>query len=232
MNAALHSARSAKSSTESGARPTPRVALLEDDALIQNSLTSHLDSHGYEVQCFDTAGAFLEHRSESTPFCCVVVDLHLRGSSGWEVISGFRSRSPYSSLIVVSAHLDVRSVVRAMQAGALAVLEKPVSLDEFLVAVRTGCESAARSRTIDSLRTDARDRLARLSAREREVFDRVVAGLPSKNIAVELGISIRTVETFRSRVLAKTGVRSTADLVRLDLLDRGGDPGLTSLELH
>jgi two-component system response regulator FixJ len=196
---------------------------VEDDTSVQDSFTRLLDSHGYEVLIFDSASAFLEHRPESLPFCCVVVDLHLRGSSGWEVISGFRSRSPHSGLIVVSAHLDVRSVVRAMQAGALAVLEKPVNPDEFLVAVRSGCEFAERSRNRDARRTDARERLARLSGREREVFDRVVAGMASKNIAFELGISIRTVEAFRSRVLAKIDVRSTADLVRLDLLAKEGD---------
>lgn len=223
MNAVSDSARSVESSAEIAARPTRRVALLEDDSLVQVSFAKVLDSHGYEVECFETADAFLEHRSATQPFGCVVVDLQLRGSSGWEVISGFRTRSPHSSLVVASAHLDVRSVVRAMQAGALAVLEKPVSLDELLVAVRAGCESAERLQAVDALRTDARDRLARLSARETEVLDRVVAGLASKNIASELGISIRTVEAFRSRVLAKIDVRSTAELVRLHLLARKDD---------
>lgn len=100
------------------------------------------------------------------------------------MIAGLREVAPHAGLVVVSAHLDVRSVVRAMLSGASAVLEKPVCLDEFLDAVGRGCENAAQWATEEGLRIDAAERLARLSTREREVFERVVAGLASrKNIA-------------------------------------------------
>lgn len=207
---------------------TPTVALVEDDVAVQECLAQALGTCGYVVRPFDNAEAFLRSAAGFEALCCVVVDLHLRGSSGWEVIAGLREIAPHAGLVVVSAHLDVRSVVRAMLAGASAVLEKPVGLDEFLAAVRRGCENAAQSRLREKLRIDAEARLARLSAREREVFERVVAGLASKNIAFELGISIRTVEAFRSRILAKTGARSTAELVRLDLLARGQVDGTVS----
>lgn len=207
---------------------TPTVALVEDDAAVQECLAQALGARGYVVRPFDNAGAFLHSAAGFVSLCCVVVDLHLRGSSGWEVIAGLREVAPHAGLVVVSAHLDVRSVVRAMLAGASAVLEKPVCIDEFLDAVRRGCENAAQSKLRERLRIDAGARLARLSAREREVFERVVAGLASKNIAFELGISIRTVEAFRSRILAKTGARSTPELVRLDLLARGQVDGTVS----
>ncbi|NUP95205.1 MAG: response regulator transcription factor [Planctomycetaceae bacterium] len=225
MNSVADSITSSHAAAPREAPRTPTVALVEDDLSVQDCLGAALGARGYVVRPFDSAEAFLRSAPGFDTLCCVVVDLHLRGSSGWEVIGGLRDVAPHSGLVVVSAHLDVRSVVRAMLAGASAVLEKPVCLDEFLDAVRRGCENAEHSRRQERLRIDAGERLARLSAREREVFDRVVAGLASKNIAFELGISIRTVEAFRSRILSKTGARSTAELVRLDLLARGKDEG-------
>jgi len=201
----------------------PLVLLVEDDLVVQESIVRLLEGSGFAVGALDSAQDFASVCASAQP-CCVVVDLRLRGSSGWEVIAEKTRRLPYVGLVVASAHLDVRSVVRAMKSGATAVLEKPLDPFELLDAVQRACEHTRRTARAARARDDARERIARLTARELEVFERVVNGSASKTIAFELGISIRTVEAFRSRILSKTGAQSLADLVRLDQLsERGGD---------
>jgi two-component system response regulator FixJ len=188
------------------------VAIVDDESSICDSLQMLLRAAGYVTRVFSTAEALLR---ESLPsFACVLVDLRLPGMNGLELQEELRRHALSPPVIVITAHGDVSSARAALLAGAVDFLEKPIDNDELLTAVRAAVAGDYRLQQSRVADARARTLLATLSAREREVFDKIVGGLHNREIAMDLGISQRTVEVYRAHVMMKLQARRLADLLR------------------
>jgi len=135
--------------------------------------------------------------------------------SGLELLQRLKTEGGGPPVIMITGHADIRLAVRAMKAGAMAFLEKPVQYDELVVNIERALELARNSVALSSLRETAARRIAGLTSRERQVVEMVVEGNPNKQIAYVLGISQRTVETHRATAMKKIGARSLSELIHL-----------------
>jgi two-component system response regulator FixJ len=149
---------------------------------------------------------------------CVVTDVRMPGESGLELLAEIKARGLDLPVIVITAHADVSLAVQAMKSGAVDLLEKPFGEDTLLRSVRQALGLRGAGDGHSSEAAIARDRLASLTAREREVLVGVLEGRPNKIIAHELGISVRTVEAHRARLMVKMQVKSLSELVRISVL--------------
>ena len=202
------------------ADPSPAKAtvyLVEDDHQVREALSSLLEVAGLRVETFADATEFLRLATLSRPGC-VVLDLRLPRISGIEVLETLRARGFRIPVIIITGYGDVNSAVRAMKAGASDFIEKPVRSERLIAQVRACLEEDRIDSRADLGRDAVRQRFNSLTARERQVMDRVVAGTSNKLIARELGVSPRTVEHHRARVMEKTGSRSLAELIHLAAL--------------
>jgi FixJ family two-component response regulator len=192
----------------------PRVvAVVDDEPAICDSLAMLLRAAGYAVRTFPGAEALLREPSHS--FACAIVDLRLRGMSGLDLQTELGRRGWALPIIVITAHGDVASARAALLAGAIDFLEKPIDNDELLAAVNDAMFSGDRLQQTRVAEARAKTLLNTLSVREREVFDRVVDGMHNREIAIDLGISPRTVDVYRAHLMAKLQARRLADLLRL-----------------
>lgn len=188
------------------------VYIVDDDASVRDSLALMLGLAGYRTAVFADAEAFLAAWQKDWTGC-VVTDLRLPGASGIELQATLRARHSALPVIVITAHGDVPSARTAFRADAIDFLEKPFHDGQLRAAIETAF--ALEERRLER-RLDA-DRLARLTPREREVLERAAQGLHAKEIAASLGISPRTVEVHKTRIMEKLGVRNVAELVRFSL---------------
>jgi FixJ family two-component response regulator len=173
-----------------------------------------LRAAGYEVRAYASAGEFLIARPANTPGC-VVLDICMPGPSGLDLQAAIAKLDSALPIIFLTGHGDIPSSVRAMKAGAVDFLTKPVQRDELLSAVRNALVRDAETRAARSSASALQLRFETLTQREREVFALVVAGRLNKRIAMELGVSERTVKAHRAVVMDKMGVRSLAELVHV-----------------
>ena len=197
--------------------PSERVVhVVDDDAAVRRSLKRLLDAAGYEPILYDAPEAFLDAVRDSSDGCALL-DVYMPGMDGMQVHSQLKKRGSRLPVIVMTGQSDVQIAVRAMKAGAVDFIEKPFEDRTLLDAIAL---ALARGRTTDHDReaSAATQRVARLSRREREVLDALVSGQPSKVIAFNLGISVRTVEVHRARMMERLGVRQFAEAVRLAVL--------------
>lgn len=188
------------------------VYVVDDDAGVRDSLALMLGLAGYRTALFAHAEAFLAAwRAEWAG--CVVADLRLPGKSGLELQAELRARGAMLPFIIITAHGDVPSARSAFQADAVDFLEKPFDHAQLRAAIETAFsrEDARLARAGDAAR------LAALTAREREVLDLAAKGLHAKEIGSALGISPRTVEVHKTRIMEKLGARNLAELVRFAL---------------
>jgi FixJ family two-component response regulator len=193
---------------------TATVFLVDDDPSILRALTRLLRGGGHQVNAFRSPRDFLAQHDAAVPGC-IVLDLAMPGLNGLELQTALTATGCQRPIIFISGYGDVPSSVRAMKAGALDFLTKPVSEEDLLAAIERAIE---RDRQMRNGRTELQaigERLSRLTPREREVFQHVVAGQLNKQIAADLGTVEKTVKVHRSRVMEKMGVRSVADLVRM-----------------
>lgn len=190
------------------------VAVVDDDAGVRDSLRVLLSAAGFQTREFGSAEAFLREPVEGTR-CCAIVDLRLPGIDGLALQAEMGRRGLLTPIIMVTAHGDVASARQALRAGAVDFLEKPIDNDELLAAVRGAIEGQDRTQLERAADARATLLLGSLTQREREVYDRIVRGMHNREIAVDLGISPRTVEVHRARVMAKLKARRLADLLRL-----------------
>lgn len=195
------------------------VFVVDDDEEVRDSLAVLFQSVGLTVRQYGSAQDFLDdydpHRSG-----CLVLDIRMPGMSGTELQERLRDRRATLPVIMVTGHGDVSLAVRSMKAGALDFLQKPFNEQDLLDLVHHALANDAKRRSESSRRQAVIDRLASLTPREREVMELIVDGKANKNIASALGVSRRTVEIHRARVMKKAGAGSLAELVGMVLLTR------------
>ena len=192
------------------------VAIVDDDVAVRDSLALLLRLHGFGVQAFASGEQFLDWAG--TQFVdCVLLDLRMSAMSGLDVQGALASRGLDYPIIVVTAHGDVATTRAALKAGAFDFIEKPFDDEVLLKAIRAASATSAERRTRSERQTRFSQSLARLTPREREVLDHVLAGQHNREIAVLLAISPRTVEVYKARIMDKLGVDRLPDLIRLAL---------------
>jgi two-component system response regulator FixJ len=187
-----------------------QLYLVDDDADIRAALALFLKASGFAVESFASAGDFLAAVDEKAQGC-LIADIRMPGMDGLELQRIVARRYPGLPVIIMTGHGDVPLAVRAMRAGAADFLEKPLDNNQLLASIR-----AAGKRPSPPIGAHAL--VEKLTPRERDVFELLLQGLPSKAIAHRLSISRRTVEAHRLHVMEKSGARNIAELVRLSLV--------------
>lgn len=198
----------------------PTVFVVDDEASVRSSLQWLLESIRLKVETFDSAEAFLAKILQDRPGC-IVLDVRMPGMSGPELMDRLNEMHVTMPIIFLSAHGDVPLAVRTMKGGALDFLQKPYNNQQFLERVRQALELDQKHRAQRRQQGDTADRIDALSGREREILDLVVQGQSNKVIGRALGISYKTVEAHRARLMRKMGVGSFAELMQVVLSFRG-----------
>lgn len=192
------------------------IYVIDDDPAIRRSLERLLDAAGFQVASYATPKAFLDI-ADKLVGGCVLLDLRMPEMDGFEVYARLQLINSHLPVIVVTAQGDVQTAVRAMKAGAVDFIEKPYSDDALIAAIESALKTgAAKGRTDDIAAAVAL--IGTLSPRERQVLEALVAGQTNKVIAFGLGISVRTVEVHRSRMMDRLRVHQFAEAVRLLVL--------------
>jgi FixJ family two-component response regulator len=194
--------------------PEPVVFVVDDDSSVRRALERLLKSVGLDVETFGSASEFLERGAPDRP-ACLVLDVRMPGLSGLDLQKELAAAGLAVPVIFMTGHGTVPMSVRAMKAGAVDFLEKPIDDQVLLDAVHQAISIDRRSRDQRSARRSIEERVGSLTPREREVFALVVQGLLNKQIAGELGTSEKTVKVHRGRVMQKMQADSLADLVRM-----------------
>ena len=190
------------------------IHVVDDDAGLRTGLCRLLEAVGYETRQYASAGDFLLHDPGDAPGC-VLLDVRMPGPSGLDLQQALTARREPLPVVFLSGHGDIPTSVRALKAGAVDFLTKPVTRDTLLAAVEGALtQDAARRTEREELRA-LQARYETLTPREREVFAHVVTGKLNKQIAGEVGAAERTVKAHRARVMEKMQVESLADLVRV-----------------
>lgn len=192
----------------------PCVFIIDDTAEVRRGLERLLQSVQLNAESFDSAQAFLE-RASYAGTGCVILDVRMPGMNGPELHEQLARLGIDLPVVYLTGHGDVPTGVKAMKDGAVDFLLKPVEDEVLLATVSQALARHAAQRTRARERDQCNARLARLSAREREVMELVIAGRLNKQIAYDLGISEKTVKAHRGRVMEKAEVRSVAELVRV-----------------
>lgn len=196
------------------------VYVVDDDEAVRDSLKLLLESVDLACQTFASASDFLE-KHDRDQHSCLVADIRMPGMSGLDLQEELNHRSSTIPILFITGHGDVPMAVDAMKSGALDFIQKPFRDQELLDRIHQALESDAERREDNRELSETRNRIGRLTARETEVMHRVVQGQANKVIALDLGVSQRTVEIHRARVMHKMQVRSIAELVRVAaMLDR------------
>jgi len=191
------------------------VAVIDDDEAVRDSLSMVLSNHGFGVCSFASADAFLADLREDTLPSCVVSDVRMPGMTGLELQAALKNKWPMVPLVLITGHGDVSMAVSALKAGAHDFVEKPFSPDRLIDGIKSAIDQTEHKRNQDQEIVRLTARINELSERQRQVMDLAVKGLSNKEIALNLKISPRTVETYRAWVMEKTGARNIADLVRI-----------------
>lgn len=199
--------------------PPPKIFVVDDDYFARQAICGLATDFGWDSESYVSCESFLESyaaRDET----CLVLDIHFPGMSGLELLGRIAAMKSGPPVVVVSGSGGISDAVQSMKAGAADFIEKPVGKDALIAGVLAALSRSRRSGELDAVRTAAHDHINDLSRRQHEVMDLVLAGCPSKNIAADLGISQRTVETHRASIMERTGARSLPELARLVMCDR------------
>ena len=192
---------------------TPAVFVIDDQEAVRHALTEMLKVFGYTVEAFPSADAFLEQLTEPRSGC-IVADVRMPGMDGIELVRELARRNLQLPVVLISGHADVPMAVAAIKAGAEDFIEKPVDDAPLLAAINRCLARAFNDLAREQSIVELRRQLDRLTPREVEVMDLVVQGFTSAAIAARLGISIRTVESYRVQIMDKMQAPSVAVLVR------------------
>ena len=190
------------------------IFVVDDDAAVRDSLRWVIESHGWKVESHPSAEAFLDSYTPNR-LGCLILDVRMPGMSGPELQKLLKERRCSLPIIFITAHATVPTAVRAMQSGAVDFIMKPFNNDTLLDRIDKCVEQSCQSVDSAMLHENVRERLARLTAREREVLELVVSGKSNKAMAANLQLSIKTIEAHRAKVMQKLQVHSLAELVSL-----------------
>jgi FixJ family two-component response regulator len=192
----------------------PTVFVVDDDDLARKSVCALVQSMGVNAESFASAEEFLDKYAKDRPGC-LVTDLRMLGLSGVELQETLARRGILLPVIILTAYARTPVTVRAIQAGAITVLDKPCDDNDLWDAIRRALLQGETARAEQAQRQAIRLRLAQLAPQERQVLDMTLAGAAIKAIAAKLGVSERTVAARRRELLAKMQANSTADPIRL-----------------
>lgn len=195
-------------------KPRETIFVVDDDAFVRRSLEVTLSLAGFRIVQFASAQHFLAQIAPDQSGC-VVLDIRLPGMDGLALQEELSRRHAFMSVIIITGHADVPLAVRAMRAGAVDVLQKPISNEKLIAQIKSALAISAEKATEASLREKLSQKLKMLSDRERDVLRLVVEGYPNREIARTLAISPRTVDIHRARVMEKLDAGSLAELVRM-----------------
>ena len=190
------------------------VFVVDDDPSVRSSLKFLLSTVGLKVESFDSADTFLSKKPASVP-SCLVLDVRLPGLSGIDIQRELATRNIRIPIIFLTGHGDIPMSVRAMKAGAVEFLTKPVRDQDLLDAVRIALEQDRARREQEKEVTDLQQRFDSLTSREQQVISMLVSGMLNKQIAAELGTAESTVKVQRSRAMEKMHAESLVDLIRM-----------------
>ena len=190
------------------------VFIVDDDAAIRDSLSLMIEQENIAVQAFDSAETFL---AAYQPECCgcAIVDIRMSGMDGIELQEALLKRNILLPIIFLTGHGDIPMSVQAMKAGAVDFLTKPVTREKLLISIRAAIQQSERVLSDNANHQEALLHLASITDRERAVMLLAVQGHPNKHIARQLGISHRTVEIHKSKIMQKTGAINLLDLARI-----------------
>jgi FixJ family two-component response regulator len=193
------------------------IFVVDDDPAVRETLSIVLSAGGYEVICFADGAALLAVARNRTP-ACVLLDVHIPGQSGLDILKELRGEDYPAPIFIISGQGDIAMAVSAIKNGALDFIEKPFRGNELVARLNEAIEAYARRQAdrsasnVGSLNFPGRDPLTR---REREVLEQFTAGASNKEAGRQLGISPRTIEDHRANIMKKLGARNAADLIRI-----------------
>ncbi|GAB4179321.1 MAG: response regulator transcription factor [Rhodocyclaceae bacterium] len=190
------------------------VLVVDDDPAVRDAVQRLLRSVGLAAIGYASPARLLAHVPDPPP-ACIVADMRMPEMNGLELHAALKAQGVGAPFILVTGYADLRLAVRAMRAGAIDLIEKPFEDQELIDSVQRAIRSGRSAAQALPPRDEAARRMARLTPREREVLALVVRGEPNKRIGRHLGLSTRTVEVYRSRMIEKMGAGSTAELVRV-----------------
>jgi RNA polymerase sigma factor (sigma-70 family) len=202
------------------------VYVVDDDPSFRRAVERRLKNAGHEVACYPSAEHFLDNLPSENALGCVLLDVRMSGLSGPELQVRLGELGSTLPIVFFTGHPDIRATVQAMKAGAEDFLIKPVASDSLLLAVERAIARHEVARDQKANLEAVRTRMARLSPRERQVFDLVVRGMTNKQAADALGTTERTVKAHRHEVMEKMEVRNLPELV--SIAERVGVLGTTS----
>ncbi|WHZ11558.1 MAG: Two-component transcriptional response regulator, LuxR family [Burkholderiaceae bacterium] len=192
------------------------VYVVDDDEAVRDSLQWLLEGKDYRVRCFESAEQFLG-RYDPREVACLIADIRMGGMTGMDLQDRLLERQSPLPVVFITGHGDVPMAVSTMKKGAMDFIQKPFKEQELLNLVERMLETA-RSTFNDHQQAASRDALlAKLTSREAQVLERIVAGRLNKQIADDLGISIKTVEAHRANIMEKLGANTVADLLKIAL---------------
>ncbi len=190
------------------------IGIVDDDDALRDSLALVLRFRNYDVLEFNSGESLLAH--EPMPHMdCMILDLRMKEKTGLEVLESCRARGVTVPIVVVTAFGEVSSATRALKSGAFDFLEKPVHEEQMLKVIEDALSQFDRVSAQQAERQQLEERVASLTGRERQVFDAVLLGQHNREIAADLGLSVRTVEVYKARVMEKMRVSRLAELIKL-----------------
>ena len=207
----------------------PTVFVVDDDVNVRCALARLIRSLGMQVETFASAREFLGCQRPDGP-ACLVLDVRIAGENGLMVQEALRTAAWCPPIIFLTGHGTVPMCVRAMRAGAIDFLQKPVDDEDLLAAITTALEQDYRTRDSQRQRAALHQRVATLTPREQEVLGLVTTGLLNKEIAYALGTSEKTIKAHRARVMQKMQATSVAELVRMATMVEMGEPHTAQLQ--
>ena len=197
------------------------VYVVDDDEAVRDSVQWLLEGQDNRVRCFESAEAFLA-RYDAREVACLIIDIRMDGMSGLELQDRLIERNSPMPIAFITGHGDVPLAVDTMKKGAMDFIQKPFKEEQLVPLVERMLEQA-RANFAEHQQAASRDALlSKLTGREAQVLERIVAGRLNKQIADDLGISIKTVEAHRANIMEKLGANTVADLLKIALGQNSG----------
>lgn len=203
-----------------------KVYIIDDQPAVRKAIAEMMQVFGFDAETFESAKAFLTSAGRSRPSepACVVCDVRMPGMDGIELVRQCRASGNDMPIILISGHADVPMAVAGIKAGASDFIEKPIDDASLVAAINRALLPKFEEKRDEQRRQNVEEKFALLTPRQREVFDLVVAGYTSHAIGEKLGLSTRTVESYRAQIMQKMAAESVAVLVRQAIQLRRATP--------